>query len=261
MSKPLESLTVLILTVTIFHTVHPQSVGTDCNGKTFICLDDVRYQTCSETSTTGQTQTTDLQVFECDSTQYCSNEYQSACSSLATTSSTTSTTSTTTVEETTTPLTTTTQESSTTSTSTTTESTTTSSSTTSSTTTTTVSSFYCYQTGKFPHPSDCHKYYLCVVLPFGNYETAETCLLGWVFDPVGRRCTTDQTKCDLQPQPFTCTSSGRFPDPSDTTRYFWCRWNAASASYKLIKGTCAFGFTFDANRGRCSGLLGLLGFN
>ncbi|EAT47864.1 AAEL001042-PA [Aedes aegypti] len=248
-----NSLTVLILMLAALRVVHPQAVGTDCNGKTFICLDDLRYQVCWESSS-GQTATTDLGVFECDSNQYCSNEDQSACSSTTTTTTQASTTtfSTTTTEESSTV----TSTQSTTTDPTSTDPTTDSTSTTSSTT---ESSFYCRKTGRFPHDSDCHKYYLCIVLPFGNYETAETCLFGWVFDPVSQRCTADQSKCQLQPQSFTCTSVGRFPDPSDSTRYFWCRWNASSSRYELMKMTCSFGFPFDANRGRCSGLLGFIG--
>ncbi|XP_062559661.1 uncharacterized protein LOC134224347 [Armigeres subalbatus] len=268
----------------VLPTAHLQTVGSDCNGKTFLCTDDLHYQICSPSSSTEGTETTDLQVYECDTSQYCSNANTDACSSSASSTSTATTlVSSTTSSETVSQSSTTDNGSSTTSSTSSSSSTTivpttssetvsqssttddgssttsTTSSSSSSTTidpTTTELPFSCDLTGRYPHSSDCHKYHLCVVLPFFNYDTVGTCLFGTVFDPDSQRCTADQNKCQLQPQSFNCTSAGRFPDPSDSTRYFWCRWNAFSSSYELIKMKCPFGITFDASKAKCSGFFG-----
>ncbi|XP_065083272.1 uncharacterized protein LOC135705448 [Ochlerotatus camptorhynchus] len=224
MSKMAHLVAILLIVTTALHVVQPQAVGTDCNGKTFLCLDTQSFQTCSQSSS-GQTQTFDTTVNACPVNQLCSNADSSACSSSTTTQAGTTTSTTAQPSTTSQPM-----------------------------TTTTESPFTCEKSGRFPHESECHEFYLCLWYPFGIVKIESTCLFGMVFDPTTQRCAQDQTKCQLQQPSFTCTSAGKFPDPSDSTRYFLCRWNGTR--YELLKKTCWLGFTFNADQSKCNGFIG-----
>lgn len=109
--------------------------------------------------------------------------------------------------------------------------------------------FVCQRSGRFPHPDNCHRYYLCVWLPFGLYDVEQSCILGWAYNPLLQRCTADQAPCF--PNQFTCTAPGRFPDPTANTRYFWCVWNVLGG-YLQYNLDCPPGQTFDAYRRSCA---------
>ncbi|XP_049530697.1 uncharacterized protein LOC125948550 [Anopheles darlingi] len=109
--------------------------------------------------------------------------------------------------------------------------------------------FVCTAAGRFPHPTDCHKYYICFWLPFGLYNLEQNCLAGFAYNPTLERCTADQSVCF--PGQFTCTAPGRFPDPADPTKYFWCVWNAFGG-YLQYGLQCPLGQVFNQFRGRCA---------
>ncbi|XP_058062956.1 fibrous sheath CABYR-binding protein-like [Anopheles bellator] len=109
--------------------------------------------------------------------------------------------------------------------------------------------FVCQTAGRFPHPNDCHKYFICFWLPFGLYNLEQSCLPGFAYNPTLERCTADQSVCF--PGQFTCTAPGRFPDPASPTSYFWCVWNVLGG-YVQYNLQCPLGQVFNPFRGRCA---------
>ncbi|XP_053671488.1 retinitis pigmentosa 1-like 1 protein [Anopheles nili] len=110
-------------------------------------------------------------------------------------------------------------------------------------------SFLCPAAGRYAHPTDCHRYYVCFWLPFGLFSLEQNCLAGYAYNPTLERCTADQSVCF--PGEFTCMGPGRFPDPADPTQYFWCVWNMFGG-YLEYKMQCPAGQVFNPYRGRCA---------
>lgn len=207
-----------------------QLAGTDCNGKTYHCVDSQQFQLCEDLPD-GKSQTVDDKVYPCAPNLFCDNAGKSECDSR-----TTSTPSTTVAPSSTTAA----AQSSTTN-------------SPSSTTSTTEAPVTCTHPGRFPNTTDCHRYYTCTLVPnTGLRQTNYTCRYGMAFSPASQRCSTDQSPCYPT---FTCQSAGRFADPSDTRSYFWCL--KSGSSFMLFHMSCAFGQPFDPVKGRCTGWIGV----
>ncbi|XP_055644747.1 mucin-19-like [Toxorhynchites rutilus septentrionalis] len=59
--------------------VRSQAVGTDCGGKQFLCLDDTRFQVCTDINGSGRTETVDGITQSCPPDKYCSNDGRFEC--------------------------------------------------------------------------------------------------------------------------------------------------------------------------------------
>lgn len=77
--KCLLSLLFVLLQIALQPMVRSQAVGTDCGGKGFLCLDDTRFQLCSDTGGTGRTETVDDIARSCSPDTYCSNDGRFEC--------------------------------------------------------------------------------------------------------------------------------------------------------------------------------------
>ncbi|XP_065083294.1 probable endochitinase [Ochlerotatus camptorhynchus] len=212
--NPCLKLTLVLIAT--FHSVHSQLTGTDCSGKTYYCLNDQQFQVCIDLPG-GNSQTVDDLAYPCPSDSFCDNAGQSECDSQTrpTTMTTVAPVSTTTTNL----------------------------------PSSTEAPFSCTKPGRFPNRNDCHRYYTCTA---GLRQTDSSCIFGMAFDPVGQRCTSDQSPCQSK---FSCQSSGRFPDPSDSSSYFWCL--RIGSGFTMYHMSCAFGQPFDPIKGRCAGWLGI----
>lgn len=106
--------------------------------------------------------------------------------------------------------------------------------------------FKCRSTGKFPHPTDCHKFYLC----WGEIQGNLTCGPDQVFDKTLLRCSDDWSVCKKTPQ---CKRNKQsLPDPEDDQKYFICirsrNWRRLSAYHR----SCKQGQVFSPRKQRCS---------
>lgn len=107
-------------------------------------------------------------------------------------------------------------------------------------------SFKCQSTGKFPHNSDCHKFYIC----FGEIQGNMTCGGDQVFDKVFLRCSDDFALCPTTPK---CQNHmQRLRDPHDSRRYFICirsrNWRRLSA----YRRSCRTDEVFDSQKVKCT---------
>lgn len=75
--KKLFAVQIIVMIVTL-HMVQSQVIGTDCNGKDYLCLDDRRFQTCIDFGN-GNMQTIDEETLPCPRGTFCTNSGRSRC--------------------------------------------------------------------------------------------------------------------------------------------------------------------------------------
>lgn len=111
----------------------------------------------------------------------------------------------------------------------------------------TTQSFKCNDTGRFAHPSSCEKYHFC----FNKNEDHKVfnCPNHLAFDSVTQTCVHSFAVCASAPK---CTHDKRiFPNPTDKSTYFECKFRHLSKHFVLRKRNCAAGREFDAELGYC----------
>lgn len=80
-------LSVYLLQGLLVSGVRPQTGGTDCHGKDYLCLDDVRFQLCVDYGD-GKPTTVNDEVQLCPAGTFCSNSGQFECDSFVALSTT-----------------------------------------------------------------------------------------------------------------------------------------------------------------------------
>lgn len=204
----------------------PCDNGIDCGGKKYWCPTIYNYQRCA-VQPDGTFRTTSKDVTSCPGGNFCDNNGLYECDSLESPPSVSSTTTT---------------ETPTTETSTSTEPPT----TTSTEPPTTpilgeLSGYTCSGTGIFPHPTDCHRYINCYISNSKYLTSQLQCPNDLVYHSELGGCTRDTTPCDNLE--FKCEAIGRFADPLNPNKYFWCL--KVMGIFQKLKYSCPVGKMYN----------------
>ncbi|EAT47862.1 AAEL001021-PA [Aedes aegypti] len=123
------------------------------------------------------------------------------------------------------------------------------------TTSTEGKSFVCKSPGRYPHESDCRKYYVCVPLQNGLSKLEVSCSFNMAYDPILQRCVANrQNLCQPLKDTFACISVGRFPDSSNPAHYVLCSKNGDA--FQMYQLACPLGQRFNAVLGQCQNWFG-----
>lgn len=218
-------------------------IGTDCNAKDFICVDQTSFLVCIDDGN-GSTLSVDNEVHLCSQGNICDNDQQTECS---TTEDQTSTHSTSNSNEATTE-----DQSQVTNSE---ENTTEKSIEVEMTTEAVIQPkpipppFECVASGKFPDANDCELYHVCIWTPFGTFTIDRSCN-GLTYDPILRKCSEDASTCNAET--FKCTETGRFEDPANAQQYILCVKSLLGDQFAQYILRCPFLTIFDKVQQKCT---------
>nr|QKV49919.1 insect intestinal mucin 3 [Locusta migratoria] len=134
--------------------------------------------------------------------------------------------------------------------------------------TTTAAPFICLETGKFPDPTNCSRYYVCSPKSSGGFYTLQfSCPASSLFNPSTKQCSssftcpntgltgtsnsTESLVVTTTSRPFTCEEPGRFADPVDCKSYYVCSPKSSGGFYELHY-QCPSTSAFNPTTRQCS---------